>query len=360
MINYYQPFLLPFLRTTPYTLPHHLKRYYYFSWEDGLWDLLEKKNVPRGSTILIPNFYCIDVVENIKNHGYHPVFYTLDNFFQIEHKQFRAIVEKEQPSVIFVFHACGLTSNLFKETAWMSSANNETIIIEDCVHRLVDPDDIQLLHPNHVVMDSLRKDSPLPGSFMYASPEFLSFDQGGRILTWYFLSSSVLYIYFRFVLTLSAILHISRLTSYAHTHILKAHDDIIGDSTKPHKGLFWIPWVHRFIHFKKVKNLKKKQVKYYIQRLPQSAIPESYYSITIPEEEYQHLHVYPLGINLPAETCKKLEASLHAKGIIVWCKFPDAPWSKDKAVLFLPLGFHIQKKDINYICQEILSFQHSL
>lgn len=351
MINYYQPFLLPFLHCTPYSLPKKLKRYYYYSWEDGLWDLLNKKNIPKHSIILIPNFYCIDVVNNIQSHGYSPIFYPLDQHFQIDEQQFIDILQKEKPAVILIFHACGITSNLLKETGWMKSIEPKTIIIEDCVHRLVDPEDIQLLHPNHVVMDSLRKDSPLPGSFMYASKEFLTFPQGGKIFSWYLISSSLLYLYFRFILSLSAVFYLPKLTAYAHTRILKAHDDIIGDSLEPHRGLFWIPWIHRFIDFKKVKQLKKRQVELYIQAFPHSHIP------TV---DYQHLHVFPLVMDLPSEQCQPLEQYLHGKGIIVWCKFPDSPWSKNKSVLFLPLGFHIKDQDIHFICKEIQRHQHSL
>jgi hypothetical protein len=378
MINYYQSFLLPFLKKSTYILPNHIKQYYYFSWEDGLWDVLKKKHIPKLSTILIPDFYCIDVVENIRKHGYNVVFYPLDPYLQIQTKTFIQILKKENPSVIILFHACGVTNLLIKNVSWILYTQKHTIFIEDCVHRLVNPEDISLFHPNHIIMDSLRKDSPLRGSFLYGYKEFLNFPQTTHMIDLYTVSSSFYYLLFRLCLEISAIVPLPRFTKYAHEVLLKKHDDIIGDSPISHRGLPFIPFIHRHLNFKKIEKNKQKQVKTYhhlfqklfncYPELTQMCHPEfisesasvsgsqtdtnshlSFYLFPLLFSDYKHLHVYPLGVRASIEQQKKLLNYLHKKGIIVWLKFPDCPWSQRQQVLFLPLGFHIKETDITYI-----------
>jgi hypothetical protein len=356
MINYYQPLLFPFLTYKPYKLNKHLRQLYYYSWEDGLWDLLEKKNVPVGSTILIPDFYCMDVIDNIISHGYKPILYPLNDNFQIHEQEFITIIDTVAPNVILLFHACGISNCLLSEKKWLNHLSDSTILIEDCVHRLVAPEDITFIHPQHVIMDSLRKDSPLPGSFMYEQERMLNFPQTTHLFSSYTLHSILLYVYFRFALVLSLFLQLPALTKYAHEIILKAHDNIIGDSFFSHRGIPGIPYIHRFLNFSKIKRIKEQQTALYISLTKK--LPAPFYQINIPPEDYKHLHVFPVGIHLPADSCRKLEQYLHHHGIIVWCKFPDSPWSKKNAVLFLPLGFHITKKHIQLTLHLLLQYNN--
>jgi len=362
MINYYQPFLLPFLHFKPYRLPTGIHRHYYLSWEDALWDLLIQKNIPKGSTVLIPDFYCMDVVENIKNHGYSPVFYPLNDHFQIDPTSFAQMVQQKKPKIIIIFHACGITSALVHDISWLSSIDNSAIILEDCVHRLLDPTKVKLIHTNHVVMDSLRKDSPLPGSFIYGSDNFLSYQpKTNSIFSRYYLQSTFYFILFRMVFVCSVLGSVSSMAKFAHEVLLKRHDDIIGDSLLSHRGLPFISLIHRFINFQKVKDKKIEQVNFYSRLLSENTLrhPDPakagegspFYSPSIPQSDYQHLHVYPLGIR--GELPENLLSNLHKKGIIVWNKFPDSPWSRYRQILFLPLGFHISKRDIEFIAKSL-------
>lgn len=81
--NYYQPWLFPFLSLRKRYVPDGITRYTYHSFEDGLWDLLQHRGVARGAVILVPDFYCMDVISNIQNHGYTVVMYPLNKQFQI-------------------------------------------------------------------------------------------------------------------------------------------------------------------------------------------------------------------------------------------------------------------------------------
>ncbi len=355
MVNYYQPFLLPFLGLKRHLTPTHVKRYYYHSWEDALWELLRKKQIPLGSTILFPNFYCMDVLENVAKHGYKWQLYELDKNFQSTPQILVEAIHQHEPRIVILFHACGITTNLLKQTDWIKSIPPETIIIEDCVHRLTNPKEVELLNDNHFVMDSLRKDSPLPGSFIYGTHKGLNYKQSNQDFSTYQISSTMLFILFRLTFLLSQLLNSGKLSNFAHHTLLKAHDDIIGDSWKSYPGLPWIPFIHSFINFEKIEKLKTEQAKLYTELLKELFTPDSqFYKINIPESDYGKLHVYPLGLkhNRP----EKLIEYLNKHNLNIWTKFPDCPWSEDKSVLFLPLGFHIHKKDIVRIMRLIKSY----
>jgi hypothetical protein len=339
MIQYYQPFLLPFLGSKKSKLSDGLKRYYYHSFEDALWDLFINKHIPKGAVILIPDFYCMDVVGNIQTHGYIPVFYPVDAHFQIAPRKLNAYIESHHPSVVILFHACGI-ANRTLTPSWITTHKN-TLIVEDCVHRLVNPAGVNIMSDNHFVIDSLRKVSPLPGSFLYGTQKGLLFSQSNARCAYYILSSFFWYVLFRTVLCISAILNWPHGSIWAHETLLKRHDDIIGDNSVPAAGLPQIGSLTQWFAYKKISKHKTNQVALY--RTLTATLPRLFYPIHIPEDDFGGLHVYPVGMErIPPDFIKQL----HRLGIVIWCKFEDAPWSKRTHVLFLPLGFHISDKEI--------------
>ena len=175
MINYYQPWLYPFLKFSKTPLSVKAGRFFYHSFEDALWDLLNKKKVPKGSLFLIPDFYCGDVLANIKLHGYKFILYSLDKHFRIKTKVFSKILKKYRPAVVVVFHAAGITSELMTDLSWTKMLGERTLLIEDCVHRVVNPANLKFISDNHFIIDSLRKISPLYGSCIYGTEKGMSY-----------------------------------------------------------------------------------------------------------------------------------------------------------------------------------------
>ncbi len=355
MINYYQPFILPFLQLKKYTVPSLIQQLYYHSFEDALWDLIRNKNIPKSSVFLIPDFYCVDVLNNITGHGFKVVLYKLNKHFQPDLIQFNTLIKEHNPAIIFIFHACGITSNLLIDRQWMNTIPEETIIIEDAVHRLVNPEEITLHKKNHIIIDSLRKVSPLPGSFLYGRKEFINYTVPRKLISRYTLSSTLLFIVFKVSLSIGMLFKIQKTVIFAHTRILQVHDDIIGDSWQSYAGLPVIPFIHAHINFKKIEKVKEKQVELY-NKVTFEKQNRSAYHVQIPKDDFKNLHVYPLGWNEKPDT--ELINTLHSKGIGIWFKFPDSEWSNDKGVLFLPLGFHTTTNDIyslaNAVCQPSL------
>jgi hypothetical protein len=351
MINYYQPHLLPFLQFRSNSLPPGLKCYYYHSFEDGLWDFLQHKFPPSSKvTLLVPGFYCSDVLDNLKLHGYKYLYYPVDKNFQISPSLFRVYLWLYRPEVVVIFNACGITSNLFSDTSWLSDLPVTSWILEDNVHNLTNPGHLKLLTNRHLIMDSIRKVSPIPGSRMFGGPQALNFAQHrSSYFSPYFLSSFIYYLIFRLILNLGFTVHFSRLIIWAHDYWLAKHDDIIGDSFLPQSGFSLFTLLINRINYQKISQLKISQVKIY-EKLFQPIYQSRYfYHVEIPKTDYGNLHVYPLGFNGPPDM--QLEKYLEDHGLPVWFKFTDAPWCANRGVIFLPLGFHIKKSDVQYLVQ---------
>lgn len=353
MINYYQPFLLPFLGPRSYRMPENVHRTYFLSFEDSLWVLLKQRHIPKRAIILIPDFYCMDVVDNIRAHGYSPVFYPLDSQLRITPQKLNSLIKKHAPGVTIIFHACGITRISDLTIAGLCTGYPDMLVIEDAVHKLIHPETVTLTHPNHYLIDSLRKVSPLPGSFLYQT-------SGSKPITpdvtykewWYSLSVHVYFRLFRAIFVLGNIFHNTYLIRYAHEKTLRAHDDIVGDSDGGYTGMTLVPHIHAYFNFEKIQKQKYAQTRFYEMYL-EKVITDSplWYRIRITEEQKENLHVFPIGIKSPNTRVmfKRIETYLHQRGIVVWFKFPDSAWSNERGILFLPLGFHITNRDIDHI-----------
>ena len=361
MLTYYQPFLWPFLHTKKYVLPKKVFRKFYISYEDCLWNLLKSQHIAQRATIFIPDFYCMDVVQNIQNHGYTPVFYPLDEHFQISKTKFDQLRRKYKPSVIVLFHSCGIQNKLLSDSHYIKEIAQNTLVIEDAVQRLVNPEKIQIHHTNHVIIDSLRKTSPLHGSFIYGSKQLIAnldykiTDAEPR----YQFLSFLLFVVFRIIFVVGVICNSSLLVRYAHTHILKKHDDLIGDSRFGHSGPWYIPLIHQYICFSSFEKLKLKQSFQYVELFKKTQSIQMLYNIHIYKKNYSYLHVFPVGFNLNIKySHESINEYYRQLGIPVWTKFPDCPWSKTRAVLFLPLGFHVGYNEIDRVCRLLERMDH--
>jgi hypothetical protein len=348
MITYYQPWLKPFLGKKKTATKPYL---YYHSFEDALWDVLKKRDIPKKSVLLVPDFYCQDVLDNIKSHGYRYTLYSLNEHFQPNLKEFSRLVKTVKPQAVVVFHACGITSTLTMDWSWTKHIQTNTLIIEDCVHRLINPSTVSFINNNHYVIDSLRKVSPLPGSRIFGTRTALEYlMSAAQPFSWYTFKSYLYYFCFRLTLKIGYWTKSGSLSRWAHEVVLKKHDDVIGDSIKPFAGL-WLfkPFIDRF-NYKKLELLKKKQVQTY-DALIKGRGP--LYKVAINNSDYPLLHVYPVGLN--DQPSMSIIEQLKKIGAEVWFKFPESRWSQNRSVLFLPLGFHVTHADIRAVARVLNS-----
>lgn len=350
MINYYQPFLLPFLRAQTYRLPEGISRTYFVSFEDALWVLLRTRNIPKNSVILIPNFYCMDVVRNIKAHGYRIEYYPLDDHFQITEKELQRYVTAHRPRLLIIFHACGITSSAKDAIGRILAGDRKLIVVEDAVHRFINPHTVSLASARHYCIDSLRKVSPLPGSFLYRRSDSPPIKPDPMRREWsYVLLSLAYYALFFACNTLGTMIANPSLIVYAHTTILRKHDDLIGDSIGGYAGNPIFSRIHRHSNFESVEQMKEAQVSRYEALLaPLISRYSLWYTIRIPQNSRKHLHAFPIGLKHPqlSPVMDAIQSALIGLGIPVWFKFPDSPWSNKRGALFLPLGFHMRQTDI--------------
>lgn len=329
--------------------PKNIARKLYLSWEDALWDLLEVKKVPHGSMILLPDFFCMDVVGNMKNHGLTCIFYPVDQSFRTKEAILLSHIRKYQPKIIVIFHAVGIENSLVTtEVKWLSSLSSDQILIEDSVHRVIDPTKVKILRENHFVIDSLQKVLPLPGSFIYGRHEDLDFKQRRSFRTFPY-ELSVLFWWFLMQIALE--LKIFNFGEYA---MLKVYD-IIGDSTEPGQCLGFVEFLHQYIDFEKIKIAKRKQGKIY-QQVISSLVknnPKRFFSISLGDTDCEELRGYPLGIFPSSKNDFLLK--IRAKGLLLREELADSPWSKDKRVVYLPLGPCLSISDVQKIIQRIFS-----
>ncbi|MEK7592284.1 MAG: hypothetical protein AAB508_02705 [Patescibacteria group bacterium] len=348
MIQYYQPFLLPFLGRKKHNIPPSIRQTYYHSFEDGLWQILSERDIPKQSIVFVPSFYCMDVIKNISNHGYSPTFYPIDRNFQINESLFITYLKQYKPRVVILFHAVGITNTLIHKTCWRKYISKDTLIIEDSVHTLINPENISIHDKNHIIMDSVRKVSPLRGSFAYeiiTGHKHTYSKQSSFSL--YIISSIIMYYVFRIMLIFSELFRSGTLTKIAYKKILPIHDDIIGDDPIGHRGISITPILYPWVNFSKIEALKFTQVKLYQKSLKKLFLPKIFFSISMLPQNFGMLHAYPIGIKIKPST--ELISYLHSFNIFVWEKFSDCPWAKNKGVLLLPLGFHISNQDIIHI-----------
>jgi len=350
MLYDYQTHLHHVLGHTRHTLARGVSRIYYWSFEDALWDVLLSFSVPKHAVILIPNFYCMDVVNNMKSHGYRPVMYPLDKNFQVSPSVMDAYIKRFHPHIVLVFHVCGITSSVLSSHILDTYMNHGGFVVEDAVHRLLTIERIKLIHTNHFIIDSLRKVSPLPGSFLYGKPQQITHLQHGQLhLSTYAICTTLIFVLYSIGLHLASFLSSGKLAHALKKHLLQRHDNIIGDEHRPHHGMFGIPFLHTCVQADNVKSKKLKQVTLYETLCKKFHIP---FLNTLAYES--EISMFPLVF--PAHIMQRLSNNLHSHHIPVTYKFPDAPWSKTYGVLFLPLGQHVRVQEIECLCEKIGEF----
>lgn len=332
------------------SVPQELKRLFYASWEDALWDIVQHTALPENAVVLLPEFFCWDVVKNMSAHGLRVVTYPVDLDFQTSPYEFKRYIRKYNPAIIVIFDAVGIRNSLWNHTAeWIPLVPASTVIVEDAVHRIVDPSDIKLVHPRHIVVDSLRKVVPLPGSNCYGHHNFLSFKPTAwwrtvpyqiQVFGWWAIFQIFLHIG----------LAVPRAWSgwwfrQAEVAMIRGYDTI-GDSDKAGAG--WGIWSTLAMRIKitAIRAVKEKQVQTYVQQLSKLNI-KGVSLISIPVSAYGELRGFPLRLSL--EIATKVLDILRSNGILVRYELNDSLWSKYQKVIYLPLGPHLKNEHLWHV-----------
>ena len=291
-------FLWKYLKFKRNIIPKNVGRLFYLSYEDALWDILDKRNVKKGSIILVPEFFCGDVENNIRKHGYKVSYYPVSKHLKTSSRQLSIAINKYHPTVLVIFHALGITNSLFENPIWLKDLSGKTILIEDCVHKIVNPQKIKFIKKNHFIIDSLRKVIPLQGSVVYTQKNELNFTEPTIFQSWKY--ATVVTFWWMIMQMLWNLTHFTRKTDLSNWFSIKANQvmkigyDLIGDSILPARGFFVFNFLQQFIDFKKIEQIKMKQIEFYEETL--SNLPKNIFQ-KVPYKA-EHLLLLKLSICL--------------------------------------------------------------
>jgi hypothetical protein len=337
--------------------------YFYLSWEDALWDLLKYFSYPKGSVVLIPDFYCADVVKNMKEHGLKCVTYPVDRNFQTSVKFFKQAINKTQPQIVIIFHSVGITNKLINQfNDWQAVLPKDCLLLEDSVHRLVEPNKLKLLADRHVVIDSLRKVIPIQGSNLYGTEVIKNLEQT-KIFSTFFYRFMVVFWWFIFqaCLNLSKIFPVKSWQIYwslLAEKVMLIGYEIIGDSQFSGHGLSFFKFLSRHIDFEKIAKAKIKQVNKYETLLVSIWQSPKVFKIEVDQNDYGNLRAFPVGLNL--DTAPEILKKLRAKGLLVRFELDNFGWTKKQKVIYLPLGPHLNDKDIEVVAEILIQVVNDL
>lgn len=349
MVSVQPVFLAKYLTFRKTRVPRHLKYLFYLSWEDALWDLLAKKNVKKGSFILLPDFYCSDVEKNIKMHGYKVAHYPVKRNFLVNPKLFISKVKTTNPAVVVILHSVGITNNLLKNRDWMKVVPSKTIIIEDCAHRLVNPKDVKIWRKNYFVIDSLRKVIPIQGSRLFGKAHDIDFKAPENLRTLLYTTKvTVTWFLMQISWNLAQILRSRRFAFIAEKWMLAGYD-IIGDSLSPGSGGKIFSFLVNYVDYDKVGRIKAHQVRFYDRNLS----PIIRQKIPHEKKELGLLRHFPIII--PLKIADKILLELRKEGLMVRFELNDSGWSKKQKVIYLPLGLHINERKQMEICNLVIN-----
>lgn len=346
-----QPIVLPAIKKSAkqQQLPQNTKSLFYLSWEDALWDILEKKHVPLGSTVLVPSFFCGDVEENIRSHGYTIAYYPVSKNLQTPLGEFIQTLKNERPAVVVVFHAVGITNTLFNNhTSWIHLLGKNTLLIEDCVHRIIEPNQVRFLHANHFLITSLRKVVPLQGSILYGKPlsipwseppAWQSFLYTLAVTAWWF----IMVCFWKVAHMLFGTQLAKPAAQFAEWTMLKGYD-LIGDAQKPAAGWKYFFKKYQNTDFLAIKKQKAHQVQRYEAAFPTIS------TLYVPADRGE-LRGWPLVLQL--EQAETFVNTVRKNGLLLRLELNDSVWSKEYKIVYLPLGTHISKTQQNHICSVV-------
>ena len=331
MISTKPIYLYKYLGLKRNKIPEVIRRLFYLSWEDALWDILDKKNVKKESVVLVPEFFCGDVEENIRNHGYKIKYYPVTKKLTTNSKQLLIIIKKVKPSVLIIFHSVGIKNKLLDISDWLKKIDKNLILIEDCVHRVIDPNRLKFLKRNHFIIDSLRKVVPLQGSVVYAQKNDINFFEPPMLQSFIYATSvTLLWLVMNIFWSLTQIFNQVKLSiclSNCSNYFMKVGYNLIGDSKKPARGFFLFNFLQQYLDIRKIKLVKRKQVEFYEKKLkflPRSFFQKVYYD----NNDKGELIAYPLI--LPIKIAHKIKRKIEGEGLLLDFELNDSKWSKNK------------------------------
>lgn len=325
------------------SIPHK----FYISWEDALWDVVKSFGISNGSIILVPSFFCIDVMQNMKDHGLVPRYYEVDDNLQPEAQRLLKVIDQEKPTFLVLFHAVGIQNDCVNKD-FIQSLPPDLIIIEDCVHRITNPSEIELFAPNHIAINSFRKVVPLQGSLLFGRQQFIKKLNGASHSTMIY-SWSIVFLWYamQVFLTLQKVIKesfISRIFGILGEKAMLVGYDIIGDEVHAGYCPSFFKKMYFHLDFDHIKEYKRTQVAEYEAHLAHT----SYFQVpSMTDQDKSEIRGFPIIVE--KKKAQKIISYCRSNGLLLRPELDDSKWTKKRSIMYLPLGPHVEIEDIKKI-----------
>ncbi|MCC7304238.1 hypothetical protein IT418_02385 [bacterium] len=340
-----QPYkLLPYIGKTKQIWPKEITREYYVSFEDALWDLLPRLGYRKGMKFLVPSFYCVDVIKNIKNHGYEVAIYNLDKKLEVDREYLLKRIEEENPDIFINFDAVGVPTGL---SEWLQKKLPfQKLIIEDKVHTLVGSSITNYpISDRHLILTSSRKVSPFQGSLaLYTRNARRS---QNKVPIRYTLQVFAIWIYYLALLHVSALVH-SRKIARCAAKMLAKHNDLIGDEKVS------APLPNFFLHIIDtipvawIEKIKTEEYRIY-EELLSPLFGDTIWTMPAAAKHSNTLRGYP--VIMESRYAQKFISECQKQGFFTISELDDCQWAEKQKIFYLPLGPHLSFRDIQNIAQ---------
>lgn len=363
MFTIQPPFIRGYFAAKPKSNQSTSYRRMCLSWEDGLWHLLKVYKVKAGATVLLPEFYCGDVANHMAEHGLKVTYYQVDRFLVTSTKEFVRSINRYKPEIVVIFHAVGITNTLMSEAAkWQSALSPTCLIIEDCVHRIIEEEKISFLSERHFLIDSLRKVVPIQGSNLYSAMPLPAISWSQTIIShpyrmgvhYYWIAMQIWLIIAHFTQTKNIAM---RANAKAEQAMIKGYL-LIGKSRLASPGLKIMDYVYRRINTREIEVAKDRQARMYATALQPLLKNHEYWLPKMEKPDYKYLRGFPLIMNV--EVADKLLTNLRNAGFLVRFELNDGPWSQKQKIIYLPMGLHVSTSDIQNISALVYANMHIL
>jgi len=268
-------------------------------------------------------------------------------------------VKKYKPTVLIIFHTLGIKNNLLLKTDWFKKLDKNTILIEDCVHRIVDPNKVKFIKQDHFIIDSLRKVVPLQGSVVYAQKKYINFSVPTILQSFrYATSVTLLWATMNLFWVFSQLFFGTKLSVWLvdkANKIMKTGYDLIGNSIKPARGFFIFDFLQQFIDIENIQRKKRDQIEFYEKKL--ADLPENIFQkVPYENSDKAEMVAYPLVLSI--KNAANILSTIRRKGLLLDFELDDSQWSKKQKIIYLPIGPYLTNRNMNKIVDVFTPYKH--
>lgn len=341
-------------------IPKNVHRSFYLSWEDALWHILQLYVTRPGAVALVPEFYCGNVIEHMREHGLIVRTYPVNEKLQTPLNDFVTAIKQSHPDIVIIFHPVGITNPLTHQVdEWLPIVGEKAILIEDCVHRIIDPQKLYFFSHRHFAIDSLRKVVPVQGSNLYSSipmPPTTAISQLlttpyrlGVLVWWLIMQSFLVSAHYAKSSTLASLYN-----RLAEGTMLRGYK-LIGKSRLPSRGIGWMDTLSRRIAIPRIEQTKSSQARLYRSALQKLIASNDHFwlpSMQVRDDKY--LRGFPLIMDV--DVAQDFLDYFRSTGIMLRFELNDSGWSERHKIVYFPMGPHISKLDIQKITHSLNTF----